>query len=68
MRQLLSGLTHVPVSPAVEGTATVVGDIIDGTSAAVEDVVDTIRSAAVLASSGFIQLSETSRSDIGFYG
>ncbi|EPT02477.1 hypothetical protein FOMPIDRAFT_1015268 [Fomitopsis schrenkii] len=51
------------ISPAVEGTAAVVGGIIDGASAAV-----TIRNSAVQAPPGLIWLSETSRSDIGFYG
>ena len=41
------------VSPAVEGTAVVVGDILDGANAAVGDIVDTL-----------IWLSEISGNDI----
>ena len=55
-------------SPAVEGTKAVIDDIIDGATAAVEDIVDTIRNSAVLAPPGLIWLSDTSRSDIGYYG
>lgn len=45
-----------------------VGDIVDGATSAVEDIVDTIRNSAVLAPPGLIWLSDTSHSDIGYYG
>ncbi|TFY65287.1 hypothetical protein EVJ58_g2078 [Rhodofomes roseus] len=59
-------LLYLPSSPAVEGTAALVGDLVDGTAGVVGDLVDTIRNSAALASPEFIWLSDMSLSDIGY--